>query len=933
MKKNLIFIIFFSVILFTVAFTTQHRVFSQTSTNVCRYNIETRQESTCVSGTACRMVINDCQGGWGCMTPFGCSAPQPNCTSIANCTRWTLENENQNPARSDLEKARESVSMEIEPVSPPPRPHQECIGAPPLPMYCFTSSVVLYQSMLWNEVRYNIEAYNKAVDIYKTAVDNWRLRAEAGHIGPRPIPPDPNDFLLDRNNDSLFPYRVKYESSYGSDPRALTPPLSKDQAFQIFNAEYQDMFNKIAVDHTIYSRRFEPATSTQPRTSSPTPTPTSTQQISLLANGQTSLLAYPGETITYTWRAPSGPGYTYSSTYTSDAPDNCPGGIIRQGEIKPWVANTQQGSTSAVVQQCQAGRTYTITYMVKDSTGTPVVSTSITVRVGTGTRTSTTTVTTPRPTEYNPSRPGFTGATTIPGVTDRPRTTSQTQNQTQQNNLNSLVDSINRINSVLQSISNLDSNTQRSIIELIQRFINSLRDLLTNLINQANQPGGAGGSGGAGIGSGGSSTSTPTSTPTSTTPITSTSTLGQFRYLKIDAIKAASWVAFREIEVYDQNGQKINLVNAKGSSGSWVPQNSGPEKAIDGNPNTAWNAGETNPECMVNYGPSCPNSSRNAWIVVDLGSSKQVSKIRVLEMGDQTSSTLKFYVSNDDRSYNYVGEFSGAVRDNTWIEYPTPQSTPQLSVSLTVNGRKEVEIWPGEIAIIEWSATGTGGTFYSFSLEEDSSLPGYEFTNPVNRSYCGSIVGSQQTFSNFKQGLLPLRGKHLIKISGESGCFYKTKLTFKYKIVDLYNPNRFAEDSIVIKIKGLPRPFNDGVLGEIVRDLDREPNPIAIPLPGRTYYFRLSSNSQYTPSIKVLNAPQDIEVSLGNWYYTRDIYQRPLRAFLPITIKIKENARPGDYIIRFQSENETNSFVDFFIKVVEENRQREYFGSSERLFY
>jgi hypothetical protein len=868
MKKKLIFIIFFSVILFIVAFTTQHIVFSQTSTNVCRYNIETRQESTCVSGIACRMVINDCQGGWGCMTPFGCSAPQPNCTSTANCTSWTLENENQNPASSDLEKAREIVSMRIEPVSPPPRPYQECIGAPPLPMYCFTSSVVLYQSMLWNEVRYNIEAYNKAVESYKTAVDNWRLRAEAGLIGPRPIPPDPSDFLLGKNNDPLFPYRVKYESSYGSDPRALTPPLSEDQAFQIFNAEYQDMFNKIAIDPTIYSRRFEPATTTQ--------------QISLLANGQTSLLAYPGETITYTWRAPSGPGYTYSSIYTSDAPDNCPGGVWRQGEIKPWVANTQQGSTSAVVQQCQAGRTYTITYMVKDRTGTPVVSTSITVRIGTGTRTPTST-------------------------------------QTLQNNINSLIDYLNRINSVLQSIPNLNPDIQSNITQLIQRLINFLRDLLNNLINQSNQPGGG-------------STSTPitsTSTPTST--------LGQFRYLKIDATKVASWVAFREIEVYDQNGQKINLVNAKGSSGSWVPQNSGPEKAIDGNPNTAWNAGETNPECMVNYGPSCPNSSRNAWIVVDLGSSKQVSKIRVLEMGDQTSSTLKFYVSNDDRSYNYVGEFSGAVRDNTWIEYPPPQSTQQLSVSLTVNGRKEVEIWPGEIAIIEWSATGTGGTFYSFSLEEDSSLPGYEFTNPVNRSYCGSVVVnefvSQQIFPNFKQGLLPLRGKRPIKISGESGCFYKTKLTFKYKIVDLYNPNRFAEDSIVIKIKGLPRPFNDGVLGEIVRDLDREPNPIAIPLPGRMYYFRLSSDPQYTPSIKALNAPQDIEVSLGNWYYTRDIYQRPLRAFLPITIKIKENARPGDYIIRFQSENETNSFVDFFIKVVEENRQREYFGSSERLFY
>lgn len=86
------------------------------------------------------------------------------------------------------------------------------------------------------------------------------------------------------------------------------------------------------------------------------------------ANGsRTGTIAAVGETISYAWS--SNGAISASSDYTADAPDNCPGGILSQGEVKPWIASTLYGNSSATVQECQAWRTYTINYKVKNASG------------------------------------------------------------------------------------------------------------------------------------------------------------------------------------------------------------------------------------------------------------------------------------------------------------------------------------------------------------------------------------------------------------------------------------------------------------------------------------------------------------------------------------------------------------------------------------
>jgi hypothetical protein len=223
-----------------------------------------------------------------------------------------------------------------------------------------------------------------------------------------------------------------------------------------------------------------------------TPQPSgTTQQISLLANNQTNLTVYVGDTINYTWSAPSGSGYTYSSTYTADAPDNCPGGIMQQGETKPWVANTQQGSTSAVVQQCQAGRTYTITYMVKNSAGTTIHQTSITIRVSTGRRPSTAGSPqlrlTPNPLDVSFYR----GPTTIPGVTDnqmRSRATTQIQNTLDTNSFIDLLSDVTRkINTILDNAQNLNQQDRSAVIRDLQAVLQALQELVTNLTTRVSR--------------------------------------------------------------------------------------------------------------------------------------------------------------------------------------------------------------------------------------------------------------------------------------------------------------------------------------------------------------------------------------------------------------------------------------------------------------
>jgi hypothetical protein len=213
--------------------------------------------------------------------------------------------------------------------------------------------------------------------------------------------------------------------------------------------------------------------------------PTTSQ--GLFANGQKNISVYVGDVINYTWRGPDGVGYTYSSNYIADAPDNCPGGVQSQGEIKPWVAKTKQGLTSDRIQQCQAGRTYTISYLAFNSSGNVVYRDSIIVKVLTGQRT---TSNQNRVSQYNPLDVSFyTGPTTFSMQTS-PSLSSKSQLQSNlsinTNVLNSLSDTIAKINSILDSTRNLNQQDQSSIVKALQSVVQILQNIIQVLLLRNN---------------------------------------------------------------------------------------------------------------------------------------------------------------------------------------------------------------------------------------------------------------------------------------------------------------------------------------------------------------------------------------------------------------------------------------------------------------
>lgn len=114
------------------------------------------------------------------------------------------------------------------------------------------------------------------------------------------------------------------------------------------------------------------------------------------------------------------------------------------------------------------------------------------------------------------------------------------------------------------------------------------------------------------------------------------------RYIKVQSA-SRSWIAWREIEIYDAQGNKITPVSVTAQH-TWdnsyifspsdnVPH--GANLAIDGNSNTIWNAGETAPGCnwlltdRANR-DGCGIGNQSAWILIDLGSAKNISKVRLL---------------------------------------------------------------------------------------------------------------------------------------------------------------------------------------------------------------------------------------------------------------------------------------------------------------
>lgn len=134
----------------------------------------------------------------------------------------------------------------------------------------------------------------------------------------------------------------------------------------------------------------------------------------------------------------------------------------------------------------------------------------------------------------------------------------------------------------------------------------------------------------------------------------SNTTAKSLRYLKIETTSSNSWVAWREIEVYDATGTRQAPVSFSASS---AYLNSTGEKTYDGNVSTVWNSG-----------------AYTGSITLDYGKTITLAKLRLLPANypNPATETYNIQVSLDGSAWSYVKYITGGQFDNVWSEQIGP---------------------------------------------------------------------------------------------------------------------------------------------------------------------------------------------------------------------------------------------------------------------
>ncbi|HEX5949825.1 MAG TPA: discoidin domain-containing protein, partial [Actinomycetota bacterium] len=108
-----------------------------------------------------------------------------------------------------------------------------------------------------------------------------------------------------------------------------------------------------------------------------------------------------------------------------------------------------------------------------------------------------------------------------------------------------------------------------------------------------------------------------------------------------------------------REAQPAQPTPAFGVTASRSSEGSPPELAIDGDPSTAWNAGEFAPQ----------------WIEVDLGSPSSVERISLLTAQSPKGQTVHRVLGSAGRGdpYRVLHEFTGVTADGRWLTYAPPK--------------------------------------------------------------------------------------------------------------------------------------------------------------------------------------------------------------------------------------------------------------------
>lgn len=247
---------------------------------------------------------------------------------------------------------------------------------------------------------------------------------------------------------------------------------------------------------------------------------------------------------------------------------------------------------------------------------------------------------------------------------------------------------------------------------------------------------------------------------------------GSARYIKVDMTRSG-WIAWREVEVYDKNGKKITPAGATVSC-DWCNypaknqeqrvSSPGSQGAIDNNPSTNWNAGETAPGCNWISGGGClPTSQRSAWIKLDLGSAKNVGKVRLLHQGDSFNAQITVSSSADGQTFATLGTLGGIFYDNTWTEIPLPALAGNPSVTFTANGKTSLDTQYGAGIKFNWSSSNVDYLIFQIDngkAGDEACHSGLSKTNRIMEPFDNFSTIAYSSFLTYNL-IIPLNGSDL----------------------------------------------------------------------------------------------------------------------------------------------------------------------------
>jgi len=280
--------------------------------------------------------------------------------------------------------------------------------------------------------------------------------------------------------------------------------------------------------------------------------------------------------------------------------------------------------------------------------------------------------------------------------------------------------------------------------------------------------------------------------------------LGSFRYLRIETTENA-WVSWFEVELYDQNNNKITPVTATASS-YWYTQV--PSLAIDGNLLTAWNSGETT--CPSS---TCPGAVRSAWIMIDLGSPKAVSRVRMLQSSHSITERDVLLVGNSTSVLTPITTLQATATmpffDYQWVEYPQPAETrPAPTATITVNGKKDITLTEGEGVHFELnSQNGDVGRIIQ-TITSDSSLLTLNNIPPCSSSwsFIEGLARDQLMYGLTWDGFVP---KRMTYSSTAGYCMMGKVHKITYRVTQ--RNGRYTEDTVTLRV--MEKPTNQMSLG------------------------------------------------------------------------------------------------------------------------